>query len=151
MSYRKDSEKSPIMQVGRYNGKPVDTLPHSYLRWMIGQNFPKVIVEAAKKKLESSDYSDLHLNVSRHALDMFSKRFLHLWSASEGHKGEDAVGLATFVATMAQEAFVIGMDVSKHRHQDDGVVKLLNGLRWVFNVNPSYPDYKDVITVMGDT
>lgn len=136
------------MNVGRYVGVPVDQLPNSYLRWVIGQSFPKEILDAAKKKLEQSDYGDLYLNVSRHAIDMFSKRFLGRWLQSEGSKDEDADGLATFIAKHAQEAWENGTDVSKHRHQDDGTMKELNGIKWVFNVSPSYPDYRDLITVM---
>lgn len=139
----------PKMIVGKYAGIPVDQIPHSYLRWIIGQDFPKDILEAANKKLEQSNYSNLYLNVSRHAIDMFSKRFIELWLASEGKKEEDAIGLASFITTLAQEAWDKGTDVSKHRHQDDGIIKEWQGIKWVFNVNPTYPDYRDVITVMS--
>ena len=49
---------------------------------------------------------------------------------------------------LAQEAWDRGEDVSRHRHQDDGVIKDWQGVKWVFGVNPNYPDYRDVITVM---
>ena len=137
------------MQVGRYSGVPVDQLPGSYLRWLISQDFPKVIMDAAKKKLDESDHSDTFIQVSRHAIDMFSKRFISIWVDSEADKGDDAVGMGTFIAEMAQEAWVLGIDISKHRHQDDGVVKEFRGLKWIYNVNPAYPDYRDVITVMS--
>lgn len=141
----------PKMIVGKYAGTPVRQLPSSYLRWMLTQDFPADIMNAAKEKLEESDdYNDLFLNVSRHALDMFSKRFLHKWMMSEGHKGEDAVGLATFIATLAQEAWNKGKDISKHRHQNDGVIREWEGIRWVYGINPNYPDYKEIITVMDD-
>lgn len=141
----------PKMIVGKYAGTPIDQLPNSYLRWMLTQDFPADIMDAAKEKLEESgDYNDLFLNVSRHALDMFSKRFLHKWMMSEGHKGEDAVGLATFIATLAQEAWNKGKDISKHRHQNDGVIREWEGIRWVYGINPNYPDYKEIITVMDD-
>ena len=155
MSYKNDTQ-SPIMVVGRYSGKRVDSLPNSYLRWIIGQDFPKAILEAAKKKLEQSDYNDLYLSLSRHAIDMFSKRFLKrfldTWrgynGASEALK-ENWVGLATFMTKLAQEAWDKGTDVSKHRHQDDGIVKEYEGIKWVFHVNYHFPDYKEVITVMS--
>lgn len=139
------------MEVGKYAGSYVDTLPNSYLRWLITQDFPKEILEAADKKLKTSDYNDLYLNVTRHAIDMFSKRFLMRWIKSEGHKGDNGCGLATFIATIAQEAWEKGTDVSKNRHKDDGIVKELDGLKWVFGVNPNYPDYREVITVMDST
>lgn len=138
----------PAMPVGRYVGRPVDELPNSYLRWVITQNFPKAVLEAAKKKLGASVYNDLYLNVSRHALDMFSKRFLFYWMKRENHKGDAGDGLATFVAKFSQEAWEKGRDVSKNRHQNDGIVKEYEGIQFVFCVNPNFPDYKEVVTVM---
>ncbi len=143
------------MPVGRYVGVSIDKLPNSYLRWLITQDFPKIITEAARQKLEQSDYNDLYLHVSRHAIDMYSLRFLERWLSfdAEGEitrKGQDREGLATFVAKAAQEAWDNGEDISKHRHQNDGIVKELGGIKWVFGVNPSYPDYRDVITIMTE-
>ncbi|MEX2053941.1 MAG: DUF3820 family protein [Candidatus Colwellbacteria bacterium] len=149
MSFQQDTQKIPIVTVGRYAGNKIDTLPNSYLRWMVTQDFPKLWIDFAIKKLKASDYNDNHLNVTRHAIDMFSKRFLKLWVDAEGSKGEGAVGLATFITSLAQEAWDKGEDISKHRHQDDGVVKLHGDIKWVYSFNPSYPDYKDVITVMS--
>lgn len=137
----------PVINVGRYAGTPIDQLPNSYLRWMLTQDFPKLWLDCAKDKLSQSVYNDLYMHVSRHAIDMFSKRFLHVW-LPEARKGDDGKGLATFMALMAQEAWESGADVSKRRHSDDGIVKEWNGIKWVFNVNERYPDYKDVITVM---
>ena len=136
------------MTVGRYVGTDIDKLPNSYLRWIIGQDFPKEILETAKMKLSQSDYNDIYLNVSRHAIDMFSKRFLFKWLHSENDKGDAGDGLATFIAKRAQEAWEKGVDVSKHRHQDDGIVKALGGIQWVFATNPNFPDYRDVVTVI---
>lgn len=134
----------PMMQVGRYAGTQVDKLPNSYLRWMIGQGFSPEILAAAKKKLEQSEFNDLHMNVTRHAIDMFSKRFIEVWIQG---KHED-VGLATFIALYAQRAWEHGIDMSKHRHKDDGIIKEYEHILWVFNVNEAFPDYKDLITVM---
>lgn len=138
----------PKILVGRYYGTPIDQLPHSYLRWMLTQDFPKDWLECAKEKLEKSNYNDIHLNVSRHAIDMFSKRFLVFWIQSEGDKGEHGDGIATFIVKLAQEAWENGEDISKNRHQDDGIIKSWKSMKWVFNVSPHFPDYKDVITVM---
>jgi len=140
----------PKMSIGRYTGIDIDKLPNSYLRWLIGQDFSKEILEAAKLKLSQSAYNDLYLHVSRHALDMFSKRFLFKWLQSENDKGDAGDGLASYVAKRAQEAWEKGEDISKRRHQDDGVVKAWGGIQWVFGVNPNFPDYRDVITVMVD-
>ena len=135
------------MSVGRYAGIPVDKLPNSYLRWLISQRFPKEILEAAERKLKASDYNDLYLSVSRHAIDMYSKRFLFRWIQKENIRGEEGDGLATHVAKAAQEAWDKGTDVSQHRYDGDGIVKQYDGVRWVFKLNPDYPDYKDVVTI----
>lgn len=143
-------KKVPVINVGRYAGTPIDQLPNSYLRWMITQDFPKLWLDCAREKLAQSDYNDLYLHVSRHAIDMFSKRFLHIW-LPEARKGEEGQGIASFIATLAQEAWENGEDVSKKRHQDDGVVMLWKGIKFVFGVNPNFTDYRDVITVMDGT
>lgn len=142
------------MTVGKYAGTPIDQLPHSYLRWMMTQKFPKELLEVVEKKLKASDYNDLHLAVSRHALDMYSKRFLFRWMKSEHVRdglGREGDGIATHVAKEAEVAWTEGVDVSKHRHQDDGIVKLYDGVLFVFKVNPAFPDYRDLVTVMDST
>ena len=134
------------MEVGKYAGKRVDQLPNSYLRWLVMQDFEPEILAAAQKKLSQSAYDNTYLNVSRHALDMFSTRFINRWLESESYKNK--MGLATFVTKYAEAAWSFGEDVSKNRHQDDGIVKEYEGIRFVFAVSEAFPDYKDVITIM---
>jgi len=143
------NKKNPIMEVGRYAGKPVDSLPNSYLRWVIMQDFEPEILEAAKRKLEQSQYDNTYLNISRHAVDMFSVRFLSKWLGSEAY-AETKIGLNSFITKLAERAWELGEDVSKNRHQDDGIVKEYEGIRFVFAVSEMFPDYKDVITIMGE-
>ena len=138
---------SPIMKVGKYAGKRLDTLPNGYLRWLVGQDFPKEIADAAMAKLEKSEYHNEQMAVSRHALDMFSKRCLSMWLESR-ERNPDADGIATFVSKLAVDAWEHGEDISKHRHQDDGVTKQKDGIKWVFSVNTNSPDYREVITIM---
>lgn len=111
------------------------------------QEFPKPWLDAAKKKLDASNFDDTPINVSRHALDMFSLRFLKLWLNAP--KEEHELGIATYVARLAQEAWEKGKDISKHRHQDEPVTREYGGIKWVFAVSPELPDYKDVVTIMG--
>ena len=138
------------MNVGKYVGVPIDQLPNSYLRWMIGQKFPKEWLEIAKRKLESSDWNDEYIHVTRHALDMFSKRFISRWATMQIEHGNDGPGIATYVATLAQEAWEKGRNISKYRHQDDGTTKVLDGIKWVFAVNSQFPDYREVVTIMAE-
>lgn len=147
MSYRKPSV--PKMTVGRYAGTPIDQLPNSYLRWMLTQKFPKEWLEIAKRKVEASPYSSEYLSISRHAFDQFSLRFITLWKYdTENFPKWKGMGLGTYMARKAEEAWKHGRNVSKRRHQDDGEVREFEGIRWVFGVSPSFPDYKDLITVM---
>lgn len=130
------------MTVGRYAGTPIDQLPNSYLRWMLSQDFPKLWLDIAREKLKDSPYSSEYLSVSRHTYDQFSLRFLPKWE----ERVDKSVGLGTFIVKEAERAWSEGQDVSKRRHQDDGILKELDGIVWVFNVSPQFPDYKDVIT-----
>lgn len=144
-----DFRDSPIITVGRYAGTPIDKLPNSYLRWMLSQkDFPSLWLECARRKLEQSDYYDANISVSRHAIDMFSKRFIHLWNYHIREKGDQSDGIATFLVKFSQEAWDKGADISKKRHQDDGIVKEYQGIRFVFGVIPNIPDYHNVVTVM---
>lgn len=132
----------PKMTVGKYVGTPVDQLPNSYLRWLITQDFSKEILEVALAKLKESPYCDEYVSVSRHAYDQFSLRFIHRWE----ERVDKTVGLGTFIVKEALLAWDSGIDVSRYRHRNDGILKELEEIVWVFNANPQYPDYKDVIT-----
>lgn len=143
----------PIINVGKYRGTPIEQLPNSYLRWMLGQRFPKEWLEIAKRKVDASPYSDDPMMVSRHALDQFSIRFLNHWQSYKNLAlSEKYDGMATYLAKLARNAWVFGEDVSKNRHQDDGIVKkhrvFHEELLFVFNQNPDFPEYVELITVM---
>lgn len=139
----------PVITVGRYAGTPIDQLPNSYLRWMMYQDFPREWLECAHEKLSQSEYNDTHINISRHAVDMFSKRFFSLW-IPEIRSGENGKGLGTFIAELAEEAWNHGEDVSKNRHQSDGIIKKWKGVKFVFIVSKTFPQYKDVVTVFEE-
>lgn len=138
-------QQPAVMSVGKYAGKPVDQLPLSYCRWIISQKFDKNILYAAKKKVDASIYAKTEINVSRHAVDMFSIRFIDRWiNNPDKHK----IGIGTFLANIASEAWKYGQDVSKNRHEDDGIVKLYQDIKFVFTLNDTFPDYKELVTVM---
>lgn len=137
------------MRVGRFNGVAVDKIPNGYLRWMVTQTgFPKDVLECAKDKLEKSNFCDLQLSVSRHAIDEFSLRFNRIWLNHVRDSGNEADGMATFITKMAQEALDYGEDRSKRRHQDDGTIKEYKQIKWVFAKEGAFPEYKELVTVM---
>lgn len=139
------------MQVGKYQGVPIDQLPASYCRWLLSQDFPVEILEIAKAKVDASPTYSEPLAVSRHALDRFSLRFLHKWFEYKGTMRTGYDGMATFLVKLATEAWEQGKDVSKNRHQDDGIVKQHKGILFVFNQSKQFPEYKELITVMERT
>lgn len=139
------------MQVGKYAGKRVDQLPNSYLRWMLTQKFPKEFLRVADRKLKESDHTEAALDISLHAIDKFSKIFLDNWIKEELSKPNgQGLGIGSYMAEIAREAWEKGKDVSKHRHADDGVIRLYKGIKWVFAINYDFPDYRIVITVMSE-
>ena len=101
----KEFLNAPIMTVGKYKGVSLDKVPNSYLRWMLSQEFPKELVEFAHKKVSESEYFNEHISLSRHSIDMFSKRFIAYWNSHVRVQGEAADGLATFIAKMALKAW----------------------------------------------
>lgn len=106
-------------------------------------------MEIARKKVEASPIYNEPLSVSRHAIDRFSVRFLKDWTAYKVSRGtQDYDGIATFLVKQAEEAWANGRDVSKNRHQDDGIVKEYKGVKYVFNQSRTYPVYRELITVM---
>lgn len=135
----------PIIDRGKYAGTPLDQLPNSYLRWMVTQDFPEEWLAIARHKLKSSEFYNNPIGVSRHAIDKYSKWFLERWINSEGKK-ENGLGLASFIAECANDAWVFGFEVRQARHQDDGLPKQYEGIVWVFNKG-SNSEFKDVITL----
>lgn len=145
----KPSGEIPRINVGKYSGTPIDQLPVSYCRWMLGQDFPREWLEIAKAKVEASPMYNEPLTVSRHAIDRFSVRFLKHWTEHKVARGTGEYdGIATFLVKQATEAWEKGSDVSKNRHQDDGIVKQYKGIKYVFNQSQVFPEYRELITVM---
>ncbi len=130
------------MQVGKYKGIPVDQLPVSYCRWILGQDFPEEILNIAKKKVKESNTSQYEIDVTRHAIDKFSIRFLDIWKKERRGKND---GIASFLARRALEAYQQGEDVSKERHKDELLLKKHRDIIYAFNKKS---DIKILITVM---
>jgi uncharacterized protein (DUF3820 family) len=138
----KIKDKPVIMPFGRFRGMAVKQIPNSYLRWLITvDDVPEQIREEAKLKLEESDYDNTDIEITRHALDMFSKRFLHKWT-------DKKIGLASFVAQMSMEALTKGKMLSDERPWGRGVKFFYDDIVWVFTWNEQLPEFKALITIM---
>ena len=128
----KQKKEAPIMEMGKYEGLRIDQIPNSYLRWMIGQDFPKEWKDIAMDKIGKSQFDNTVIDISRHALDMFSLRYLSIWQSQSEVSN---VGLATFVAHLAVLAYERGTDISKNRSKDDGKILSYEGIDYVFSRN----------------
>lgn len=136
--------KPPIMQIGKYRGVPIDKLPNSYLKWMLSKDFPEEYLKYARMKVNTNSTSSIDLNVTRHAIDRFSLRYMNTWKPIKVSNGVYE-GLASYIARIAFEALHDGKDISKHRRNDDEMRMIKDGITYVFN---STGDYKTLITVL---
>lgn len=141
-----DISKIPIMPVGKYKGKRVDVLPMSYLRWLLTQKFPPELLEYARKKISANPTTKIDMDVTRHAYDSFSKRYISWWEKyNHGLTDDLKIGIGTFIAEVASRAWVDGKNVSKKRHQDEEIIKEYQGVKFVFSRDG---DLRVLITVM---
>lgn len=151
----KPNRPMPKIDVGQYEGTPIDQLPVGYCRWMLTQDFPLEWLEIAKMKVDASPLYKGTLVASMHAIDRFSLRFLKRWQEAQARNlagcRDKRDGIGTFVVKQAEKAWNEGKDVSKKRHKDDGIVMEYEGILYVFQQSPHFPDYKDLITVMERT
>ena len=132
----------PALKVGKYKGIPVDQLPMSYLKWILSKDFPEEIKKYARNKVTSNNTVTLQMEVTRHAYDKFSLLFLSTYF----DRKDRTEGIGSYLARMATEAHAQGKDVSKHRHEDDELVKEYKGVKYVFNRKG---EQKILITVMN--
>lgn len=132
------------MPYGKYKGKKVDTLPMSYLRWILAQKFPEDIMAVARVKVNANPSSKLMIDLTRHAIDSFSLRYLSVWQ-KRWVTLKVQQGIASFLAELALEAYDKGEDVSLTRHQDEEVRKKFQDMIFVFNRDG---EIKVLITVM---
>ena len=131
------------MPFGKYKGVEIKKINNSYLRWLLTiAGLPDDVREAASEKIKNSDFDQTDIQITRHALDMFSKRFLSRWEDRD-------IGLATFVARMAVKALKEGIEIKDNRKLERGLEILYENIIWVFNWPPEAPDYKSLITVMA--
>jgi hypothetical protein len=148
----KPNRPIPKIDVGQYEGTPINHLPIGYCRWMLTQDFPLEWLEIAKAKVDASPLYKGTLVASMHAIDRFSLRFLRHWTEAQARNlagcRDKRDGIATFLVKQAERAWEEGTDVSKKRHKRDGIVKEYKGILYVFKQSKVFPEYVDLITVM---
>lgn len=134
----------PTMRVGKYRGIRMDKLPNSYLRWVLAHPFDEEYLAYARKKVATNPTVAWNINVTRHAVDSFSLRFIDTWRTPRKVMGMQE-GLGSYIARMAVEALKYGKDVTKHRRNDDEPVLLYKEIHFVFNDKKS--EMRTLITV----
>ena len=135
------NEEIPIMSVGKYKNVRMDAIPAGYLRWLCTQPFPQEILDFAMKKLRDDNTTNIQMEVTRHAYDRFSLRFMNNYF----NRQDKAEGIGSYFAREANEAYEKGKDVSKHRHDSEQITKVYKGIKWVFNKGGSI---RCLITIM---
>lgn len=130
------------MPFGRYSGIEIKRIPNSYLRWLLTvPTISSIIRKEVEEKLRNSDFDSTDIQISRHAMDMFSKRFIEKWQ-------DKKVGIGSFLAHYAVDALSKGKLVKDERNLDKGISIYFDEIVWVFNWPKESPEYKTLITVM---
>lgn len=127
------SKMAPLLTFGKYKGVRISQVPMSYLRWMLSQKFSPDLLEYAKEKLVTNNTTNIDLDITRHAYDSFSVRYLGIWQNSNMGRLGKIIGIGTFLAEIANKAFIEGKDVSKNRHKYEEIIKEYQGIKFVFN------------------
>ena len=94
-------------------------------------------MEAARLKLKVLERTtDVDIQITGHAFDQFSLRFIDVW--------DKTVGISTFLRELAQKALEKGEDISTRKNKTDRVI-YYQGIKFVFNRDE---DSRVLITVM---
>lgn len=138
-------KNAPFLSIGKYKGKRITEVPMSYLRWILSQKFPAEIMDFAREKVSENPTSNINMDITRHAYDSFSLRYLGKWQQYNIGRLGKMVGIGSYISMIAQEAFDTGEDISKTRHQDEELIKKYQDMKFVFNRDG---EVKVCITIM---
>lgn len=132
-----------VLDFGRHKGERLTRVPVSYLKWMVRDRTS--MHDYARAELERRGTSTPAIEVSGHAIDRFSQRFLWKWTEYRTDTEKD-IGLWSFLNQLAQEAW-------RHKHtnvsdNDEGQPEIkctYEGINWVFAVQGEWPVVKSVM------
>ena len=126
---------------GKHKGTKFTRLPIGYLKWMIRDRAP--LHELARAELDRRGTNTPAIEVSGHAIDRFSERFLWKWIEHREDTGEK-IGLWSYLNNLAAEAW-------RHAHVDPSVEEKDDGfkfrhadIQWVFATQGEWPVVKSV-------
>lgn len=114
-----------VMPNGKHEGERITRVPVSYLKWMVNANHSSA--PYAKAELERRGTVTPEVDISGHAIDRASLRFLRIWR--EGREPDE--GLHAWLARMASEALVKG------EKRGDRIA--YGGVLWVFDQSGCWP------------
>ena len=138
---------APVIPAGKYRGLKVSSLTKGQLFWVLGQKFSPERMSIAKLKYETMSHCDVPIEVTRHAYDAFSLRFLGIWQESNLGKLGVLKGIGTFISEVAQEALVSGENISKPKDRTTRTI-LYRDIKFVFN-KPKDGEKVVLITIMS--
>lgn len=116
---------------GRHKGELYTRLPVSYLNWMVNSDHSRKEIAQAELKRRGTTMPTLEL--SGHAIDRFSQRFLERWNILK----ENDEGLNSWLLKRAAEAYSL---------LEEGETKVTYmDIKWVFDLGTCYPTLKTVM------
>lgn len=110
------------MEYGVHKGVEITKVPVNYLNWMVGIGHEKV--QEARKELDRRGSITPDLDISPHALNRFSERFLDRFIMRQNK----AEGIHTFLYRMARKAATLA------KRRGVSIVKY-EGIRFVFEMD----------------
>lgn len=121
---------------GRHKGTRFTRLPISYLKWMVCQRTQAHEIAAAE--LKRREVVTPKVEISGHAIDRFSQKFLTVWEDWRLTANHDTYeGLHAFLVRLAEEA-------AQRAHFQRADVVQHHGVLWVFELGGVWPVLKTV-------
>lgn len=117
-----------LMEFGKHQGERITRVPVSYLRWMVNEGTPQADLAAAELMRRGTVFPEI--DISGHAIDRASIRFLKQWEATrQKDEGLHAWLVRMATAAIRHEAGTRENDRMNYSHQ--GITFCFKaGLRW---------------------
>ncbi len=130
------------LDFGRHKGQLITRVPVGYLKWMVREHHDPDGFAAAELARRGTELPAIE--VSGHAIDRFTQRYLYLWTEHVADTGED-VGLWTYLNRRATAAWAAMLADVNTRKEEPEIKVTHEGERWVFANQGEWPV---VMTVM---